>query len=405
MEHISRICRIIDLPVGSALLVGVGGSGKQSLSKLASFILGYDIYRIVVTTSYKLIDLKIDIQTMFTKAGVSGTQLLFILTDAQIPDNKFLVPINDLLSAGWISELFPKDELDGLLNKIRSEAKSQGVQDTPDDLFDFFLDKVRKNLHIALCFSPNGDALRFRARMFPGLINCTQLDWFHEWPRDALVGVADRFLVDIELPNEEIRPAISANMAQVHLSIGEANADFLAQERRYNYTTPTSYLELISFYKLLLGKKRGKITDQINRLEIGLQIMKSTVEQVEGLQQLLEIKMVDVGIEKEKTNELIEFVGKESVDAEIEANAASIQAKETEDITTSANATKQEADKSLEAAIPKMLAAEAAVNCLKKDAIQILKNLGTPPDRCVDVAYCCQILLNNEKKYTPWPKS
>jgi dynein heavy chain len=245
---------------------------------LASFILGYDIYRIVVTTSYKLIDLKIDIQTMFTKAGVSGTQLLFILTDAQIPDNKFLVPINDLLSAGWISELFPKDELDGLLNKIRSEAKSQGVQDTPDDLFDFFLDKVRKNLHIALCFSPNGDALRFRARMFPGLINCTQLDWFHEWPRDALVGVADRFLVDIELPNEEIRPAISANMAQVHLSIGEANADFLAQERRYNYTTPTSYLELISFYKLLLGKKRGKITDQINRLEIGLQIMKSTVE-------------------------------------------------------------------------------------------------------------------------------
>jgi hypothetical protein len=58
--------------------------------------------------------------------------------------------------------------------------------------------------------------------------------------------------------------------------------------------------------------------------------------------------MVDVGIEKEKTNELIEYVGKESVDAEIEANAAAIQAKETEDITLSANATKAEADKSLE---------------------------------------------------------
>ena len=41
-------------------------------------------------------------------------------------------------------------------------------------------------------------------------------------------------------------------------------------ERRYNYTTPTSFLELIRFYELLLGKKRGKITDQINRLEIGL---------------------------------------------------------------------------------------------------------------------------------------
>jgi len=61
MEHICRICRIIDLPVGSALLVGVGGSGKQSLSKLSSFILGYDIYRIVVTSSYNMVDLKTDI--------------------------------------------------------------------------------------------------------------------------------------------------------------------------------------------------------------------------------------------------------------------------------------------------------------------------------------------------------
>jgi dynein heavy chain len=61
MEHISRIARIIDLPGGSALLVGVGGSGKQSLAKLAAFILTYDVYRIVVTTNYNVNDLKVDI--------------------------------------------------------------------------------------------------------------------------------------------------------------------------------------------------------------------------------------------------------------------------------------------------------------------------------------------------------
>lgn len=59
-------------------------------------------------------------------------------------------------------------------------------------------------------------------------------------------------------------------MAEVHLSISDANIEYLQMERRYNYTTPTSFLELISFYKLLLGKKTDKITDQINRLEIGL---------------------------------------------------------------------------------------------------------------------------------------
>jgi len=65
MEHISRIARIIDLPVGSALLVGVGGSGKQSLAKLSSFILAYDVIRIVVTSNYNMNDLKTDIQSMF----------------------------------------------------------------------------------------------------------------------------------------------------------------------------------------------------------------------------------------------------------------------------------------------------------------------------------------------------
>jgi dynein heavy chain len=38
-------------------------------------------------------------------------------------------------------------------------------------------------------------------------------------------------------------------MASVHGSIDEANARFLKQNRRYNYTTPKSFLELISFYK------------------------------------------------------------------------------------------------------------------------------------------------------------
>mmetsp|Transcript_20734 Transcript_20734/g.31852 ORF Transcript_20734/g.31852 Transcript_20734/m.31852 type:complete len:370 (+) Transcript_20734:8490-9599(+) len=369
MEHISRIARIISLPVGSALLVGVGGSGKQSLAKLSSFILGYDVVRIVVTSNYNMNDLKTDIQGMFQKAGVTGNQLLFILTDAQITDDRFLVYINDLLSSGWIPELFPKDELDGLLGKVRSSAKSAGFQDTPDSLFEYFLGQVRKNLHLSLCFSPVGDAFRFRARMFPGIINCTSMDWFTEWPRDALIDVASRFLAEIEFPQDEIRDAISHNMAQVHISIGEANKEFLLQERRYNYTTPTSFLELINFYKMLLNKKRGKITDQISRLEIGLQTMKSTTEQVEGLQKLLEVKMVDVEIEKQKTGELIEIVQRESADAEKEAEAAAEQEAETNLASDAAKAEKAKCDEELAEAIPAMERATDAVNCLEVKAI------------------------------------
>jgi dynein heavy chain len=83
MEHIVRISRILDFPTGSALLVGVGGSGKQSLSKIAAFILGFDIQQIVVTSSYSLNDLKMFLQEIYKKLAKPGSiPCCFMITDS-----------------------------------------------------------------------------------------------------------------------------------------------------------------------------------------------------------------------------------------------------------------------------------------------------------------------------------
>ena len=39
--------------------------------------------------------------------------------------------------------------------------------------------------------------------MYPAFVNCTTIDWFHEWPQDALLEVADRYLADMDLGGEE----------------------------------------------------------------------------------------------------------------------------------------------------------------------------------------------------------
>lgn len=191
-------------------------------------------------------------------------------------------------------------------------------------------------------------------------------------------------------------------MAFVHLSIHEANENFRLQNRRNNYTTPTSYLELIKFYKSLLTEKTAKIDDQIERLSNGLNIMNQTTEKVDQLSKLLEVKMVEVEIEKEATGKLIAVVEAESADAQKEQDLANVQAEATNEVATAAQATKAEATKELEAAIPAMKAAEEAVACLDVKSIQELKALANPPADCV-VCTKAVLILKGEMKKHDWP--
>ena len=224
---------------------------------------------------------------------------VYMVTDTQIKTESFLIPINDMLNAGWISDLFTKEDFDAMIGNLRNEAKGNGVPDNIDSLLSYFYDRMKKLLKIVLCFSPVGNLMRVRARKFPGIINSTSIDWFHPWPRDALIDVANKFLQEAELETEELREKIAVNMAETHLSIDIANDKFRKLERRNNYTTPKSFLELISFYKTLLDDKRGQIERQIKRYTLGLQILADTKDKVEGLQEDLKIKMVEVKKQRE----------------------------------------------------------------------------------------------------------
>lgn len=402
MEHICRIARIIGTPGGNALLVGVGGSGKQSLSRLASFILGYDVIQILVSQNYGMNELKVDLQEMFKKAAVKagGTPCAFLLTDTQIQDERFLIYINDMLSSGYVQDLFSKDEADEIKNSLSGEAKGVGITD-PAEVFEYFIDKARRNLHTILCFSPVGETFRIRARKFPALISCTSVDWFWPWPREALIDVGNRFLQDVDLPNEDQRIGIANNMAEVHLSIDEANAIFFTRERRRNYTTPKSFLELISFFKSLLSTKRKALLDKIERLEQGLTTLELTQNKVEGLKENLARKMIDVEAKQKQANELIEKVNKNTAIAEKEQEAASAEEAITAEASGKANKIRLEADEELKEAEPAMIEAKKAIDCLNKASIGELKGFSKPPSGVEDVTKAV-LIMRGEKRNFAW---
>eukprot|EP00741_Cyanophora_paradoxa_P016051 tig00000042_g15496.t1 len=392
MEHICRICRILQNPRGNALLVGVGGSGKQSLARLAAFICGYDVFQIAVTQTYGVAEFRAELQNLYMRTGVKGLKLVFLLTDGQIVDERFMVYLNDVLSSGYIPDLFSADERDNIVNAVRSEVKQEGIQDTRDNCWDFFVEKVRKNLHVVLCVSPVGDKFRVRARQFPGMITCSTIDWFHEWTTEALVAVAGRFLKEVEHISGEQREAIAQHCAFVHHSVNIASAAFFEQERRHNYTTPKSYLELIALYKSMLARKRGEIQSLKARLENGLEKLRDTESKVADLQEQLKEEMVVVEEKKGSALKLLEQLGQETAVAEEQKAIAAVKEAKSSEIAAEVAAFQKECSDDLAVAEPIIQEAERALNSLDKKSLTELKAFTSPADDIINVGKAVLVL-------------
>ena len=78
----------------------------------------------------------------------------------------------------------------------------------------------------------------------------------------------------------DLKGSVAEFMAYVHTSVNEMSKIYLQNERRYNYTTPKSFLEQIKLYQNLLGQKSKELTAKMERLENGLTKLQSTAQQV-----------------------------------------------------------------------------------------------------------------------------
>jgi len=83
--------------------------------------------------------------------------------------------------------MFADEERNKLLEDSRSSLMAQGIPDVPGPLWRAFVERVRAKLHIILCMSPVGETFRLRCRQLPTLVNCCTINWFSDWPPEALM--------------------------------------------------------------------------------------------------------------------------------------------------------------------------------------------------------------------------
>ena len=102
-------------------------------------------------------------------------------------------------------------------------------------------------------------------------MTCCTIDWFSEWPEEALRSVANNYIQDIpEVDNTELIPGLVSICVDIHQSVAKMSDQFLAELSRHNYVTPTSYLELLSIFAKMCNLKKTEIKGQRDRTKTGL---------------------------------------------------------------------------------------------------------------------------------------
>ncbi|XP_052595155.1 dynein axonemal heavy chain 11 isoform X2 [Peromyscus californicus insignis] len=393
MQHVCRISRTLRTPQGHALLVGVGGSGKQSLSRLAAYICSLEVFQITLTEGYGAQELRVDLANLYVRTGAKNMPTVFLLTDAHVLDESFLVLINDLLASGDIPDLFNDEDMDKIVSGVRNEVRGLGMVDSRENCWAFFLARVRLQLKMVFCFSPVGHTLRGRARKFPAIVNCTAIDWFHTWPQEALVSVSRSFIEEIEGIEPQHKDSIGLFMAHVHTSVREMSACFYQNERRYSYTTPKSFLEQISLFKSLLKKKREEVHQRKEHLGNGIQKLQTTASQVGNLKARLASQEAELQLRNHDAETLITKIRLQTEKVSREKAIADAEEQKVAAIQAEVSQKQRECEADLLKAEPALVAATAALNTLNRVNLTELKAFPNPPNAVTNVTAAVMVLL------------
>ncbi|CAL1134249.1 unnamed protein product [Cladocopium goreaui] len=394
IQHICRVIRVLRLPLGNALLVGVGGSGRKATTTLATYVAQYELFQIEMSKGYGMNEWHEDMKRMLMKSGSQDINTVFLFSDTQIAKEAFLEEVSSILNTGEVPNLYANEDRLEITEKCSKGANAVG-KNTPAEIFGWYVEQCRKNLHIVICMSPIGSAFRNRLRSFPSLVNCCTIDWFHEWPADALSAVANQFLSkdkDLDF-DDTIRTNVTKIMVQAQQSVFSLSEKFLAEAKRHFYVTPTSYLELINSFISTLKERRQIVQKGKWRYDTGLDKINDAKEQVSALQ--IELNDLEPVLEKaaQETGEMRERVEAQQAGA-VEKKAV-VEEEEAKANVQKANAAaiKADCEKDLAAALPAYEAALEALSKLSKGDVGEVRGMKTPPAGVVLTAQAMCIMF------------
>ena len=397
LHHVLKVTRILESDRRSVMLVGVGGSGKKSIAKVAAAVAGVPLLHSTKGPTYGVSNFLDDLGAGFKRSGIKGEAVCFLMSDADVCNSVFLDFVNQYLSTGRVSDLFQKEDVDSIVSELRPAFKdgNPGAVDAEGDILEFFWDRVSQRFHFCFCFSPSDGSLARWSRQFPGLLSACTIDWFHPWPADALRSLAARFLPGAD-------GTVADLVGQIHATMMRLSSEYFEETGRQVHITPKSYLSFVGSISTLYAAKLAALRETRDSLSLGLDKMAAAKDQVDKMKVELEEKQVVLDRSKREIATLIAEIDESTAEATVERrNVQSIVSRVTKKAKEIFQ-TKLEAERDLEAAKPALDAALEALNSITPKDINSLKALRNPPDVIKRIMDCVLILRHMRVGRTSW---
>lgn len=399
LDHVLRIDRIFRQPQGHLLLIGVSGAGKTTLSRFVAWMNGLSIFQIKVHNKYTAEDFDEDLRSVLRRSGCKDEKIAFILDESNMLDSSFLERMNTLLANGEVPGLFEGDEYTTLMTQCKEGAQREGLMlDSNDELYKWFTQQVMRNLHVVFTMNPSTDGLKDRAATSPALFNRCVLNWFGDWSDGALYQVGKEFTnrLDLDRPLWKSpdffpaackfvpaapthREAVINACVYVHQTLHKANVRLAKRGGRTMAITPRHYLDFIHHFVKLHNEKRSDLEEQQLHLNVGLNKIAETVEQVEEMQKSLAVKSQELHAKNEAANAKLKQMVKDQQEAEKKKVQSQEIQQQLAEQTVHIEQKRSEVMADLEQVEPAVIDAQNAVKSIKKQQLVEIRSMSNPP--------------------------
>lgn len=462
IDHVVRIHRVLQQPLGHVLIAGSSGVGKTTLARLVAWLSGFSTFRLKVHRDYTLEDFENDLRALLRRSGCARESICFIFDESNIMQPSFLEYMNALLTSGEVPGLFDGEEWQKLMQDIRealhasagllssstaaaagpsevataAAASRSGVAgagsalpskaspsaatiaaasrrdvfvDTSSetDLYRWFLQNIKENLHVVFAINPSSDEFSSRTVASPALFNRCTVDWLGDWNLDTLTQIAEerlRVILDltprmptalgpdsaaskssvtatpVAVESDAIRSSVAGALCHIHLSTQRINTALrVRQAYQGTFITPRHFSDVITHFITLYKEKVDGSTAQYHHFRNGLTKLDDTAKEVATEQLMLRANQQRMEQSSVKAQTMLDHIIAETEVARREKISAEDLRMQLQVEQNHIDEETKEVREELAEAEPALKDAELALATVKPEYLREIRAYSTPP--------------------------